>query len=88
MNLRDESRKNWGTANNEHLSLEQINTGALLRLADATEKMAQRYTSLIDERDRLDSMYKAERKISRILERSNAALRGHLKRAKNTGGLK
>lgn len=36
-NYKDESRTNWGTFE-EKLTLEQINTGALLRIADAVEK--------------------------------------------------
>lgn len=45
---RKESRSDWGKemAEKESLSVEQLQTGALLRLADATEMMAKNYTSM------------------------------------------
>lgn len=50
---RDKSRLDWGKDESQGaLTLEQINCGAILRIADATEKMAQRHTQLIEERDR------------------------------------
>lgn len=80
---KEASRDNWGgDAGNAGLSLEQINTGAILRIADAVEKMAQRYTELIAQRDHFERRYGEERNRTERLERSNAALRGHLKRAK------
>ena len=51
---REESRKNWGKDSAQGaLTIEQINTGTLLRIADAVEAMAKRHIELIDERDRL-----------------------------------
>lgn len=49
---RDESRKNYGSSN-DPLSLPQLQAGCLMRIADATEKMAQRHTEL---RKRLAAM--------------------------------
>lgn len=43
---REESKTDWGTHQIGSLNLEQINTGAILRIADATEKMAGNYTAL------------------------------------------
>ena len=41
-NYKQESRKDWGTnQDSELLSIEQINLGAILRIADATEAMAK-----------------------------------------------
>lgn len=79
---REESRKDWGTSSDSALSIEQINSGAILRIADAVEKMARNYSDLID--DRNWQKERADRSLARAdkLERSNAALRGHLKRAK------
>jgi predicted nuclease with TOPRIM domain len=80
---REGSKTNWGSeTGSEGMTLEQINTGCLLRIADATDKMAQRHTELIEQRDRFERWYKNEQKRVEYLERSNAALRGHLKRAK------
>lgn len=81
--FKEESKKSdWGTTTDAPLNIEQINLGAMLRIADATEKMAQRHTELIDQRD----YYKSERdrlwkEVNRI-SHSNAALRGHLRRIK------
>lgn len=78
---KDESRVDWGTGN--IMTIEQINTGALLRIADAVEKMAQNYDGLIRDRD----YYKRESRERGLtidrLKKSNAALRGHLKRRKS-----
>ncbi len=49
---RKESRKDYGQEAEGGLCLDQIRTGALLRIADATELVAKRYQDLIDERDR------------------------------------
>lgn len=78
---KDVSRINWGSEQ-ENFSLDQINTGALLRIADAAEKMAERHTELIRQRDYFEGEAKRLRLIREKLERSNASLRGHLKRAK------
>lgn len=79
---KDSSRRNWGQESGLGLTLEQINTGAMLRIADATEKMAQRHTELIRQRDYFEDEAERLRAICEHLERSNASLRGHLKRAK------
>lgn len=47
-NIKTMSRKEWSHDAN---SLEAINAGSLQRIADATEKMAQRHTELIRQRD-------------------------------------
>lgn len=84
---RDSSKEGWGCTDRQP-TLEQINTGCLMRIADATEKMAQRHIELIEQRDRFERFYRAEQKRTAHLEHSNAALRGHLKRAKrNSHGL-
>lgn len=81
-NYRDESRKDWHTNDNEPLTSEEIRFGAILRIADAAEKMAMNYQKLITERDRYEQGYAlAEKEIAR-LARSNAALRGVIKRIK------
>jgi len=80
---RDESRINWGTESNKGLTLEQINTGALLRIADASEKMAQRHTELIRDRDYWERRCRNAEESLNQERRRTAALRGHLKRAKS-----
>ena len=79
---REESRTNWGTSQDAALTQEQIRTGCFLRIADATEKMAQRHTDLIDERDRLQRQVKRLQERVDFLERSRASLKGKLRSAR------
>lgn len=49
-NFREESRsKNWGVNQDGNMTNEQLQLGCMLRIADATESMAQNYTQM--ERD-------------------------------------
>jgi len=83
---REASKIEWVRSDeNNHFTLEQINAGSFMRIADATEKMAQRHTELIRERDFFEKECTRLRGIRATLERSNAALRGHIKRVKNKG---
>jgi len=79
---REQSKRNWGSDHEDPLTVEQVNCGALLRIADATEKMAQSYQQLISERDSYKKGY--EDRLARIekLKKSNAALRGQITRLK------
>lgn len=81
---REQSRNiNWGTdKTGNSLTLEQINCGSLLRIADAAEIMAKNHQQLIDERDRYKQWYEQERKTNQRLLNSNAGLRGYIKRLK------
>ncbi len=75
---REESRKDYGTTTPGTLDRDQIRTGALLRIADATELMARRHTQLIMERDEYKRFHEeADRKLSAI-KLSNSALRGQI----------
>jgi len=73
---RQASRANWGTASMDALSIEQINCGALLRIADATEQMAQRHTELINARDMYKRWYGEGERARKHAERQLAATRG------------
>lgn len=79
--FREDSRINWGSDRGGR-TLDQINCGALLRIADATEKVAARHTELIQERDYWEQRYLAVDAERNKLFRSNAALRGYIKRLK------
>lgn len=81
-NYKEESKKNWGT-NDKDLTLEQINTGAILRIADATEKMAGNYIQM--ERDLKWYKEKHLEKSNEIarLNRVIATLKGHITKYKN-----
>lgn len=80
MRLRDVSRMDWIA--NEKPTHEDIRTGALMRIADATETMAQEYNRLIRERDMYRRMYRQTNEKADWLARSNAALRGTITRMK------
>lgn len=81
MDLRKGSRLNW-TSNTGNLNVKQIQAGALLRIADATEKMCldrekleRDYHYMRQSRDRYRDLYEKER-------RRNAGLRGYMNRLK------
>ena len=77
--LREKSRRNWGNDSNSN---EQIQLGAILRMADATEKMAQRHTELIRERDQFKASVDYWRTEAERVGRSNNALRGQITKLK------
>ncbi|MFZ3193710.1 MAG: hypothetical protein WA154_10975 [Moraxellaceae bacterium] len=79
--LRAASKIEW-VSTSESLTLEQINTGSLLRIADSLEKVAIRHTELMRERDYWERECRAAREDRDALRRSNASLRGHMKRVK------
>ncbi len=80
--IRDASRSNY-TTKDETPTWQEVRDGALLRIADATEKMAQRHTELISQRDRYEGYYKQEHEIRARAERRIAALQGVITRMKN-----
>lgn len=81
-NYRQQSRDvQWGTEGTAN-SFEQINCGSLLRIADATEKMAMRYTELIDKAERLERSNNYLHTANRQQERSISALKGQITKLK------
>lgn len=75
MSYRIESRKNYGKTvhnANEGLSIEQLNCGSLMRIADSLEIIQQTYKRLIDERDQAIDQKKA---LSVLLTRSDNKIR-------------
>lgn len=82
-NYREASRdKNWGT-NDDNLNRDQINTGSFLRIADAMEFMAKDRLQMERDLDWYKKKYAEHNETIKRLERSNAALKGHIKRLKN-----
>lgn len=78
-NLRETSKREWTHATD---SLEAISTGSLQRIADATEKMAERYTQLLDDNAWLRTEYKRRGERIDSLSRRIAALRGVITKMK------
>jgi hypothetical protein len=85
-NYRTESREQYGQ-NTESglLCADQLKLGAILRIADATEKMAKNYDDLIRDRDHYKSYYYQELTESAKLEKTIAGLRGYITRLKKRG---
>lgn len=84
IDLRKNSRVNWGATvdGNDNPKAEDIRLGCLLRIADATEAMAQNHVRLQAERDRLARRCdQLQAEVDRLV-RQRAALRGAVTRAK------
>lgn len=80
---KEESKKNWGITQIEDLSTEQIQLGAILRIADATEAMAKNHVQLITQRDMYERWYNNEKTSHSTTKRTLIATKGHLTRAQN-----
>lgn len=87
-NFRDESRKDYGAecGNDAGVSIERLNAGSLMRIADATEKMAGNYTRLQNERDIYERWYREGLKTQQRLANQIRALRGAITRMKKAKG--
>ncbi len=83
--FRDRSREAWGREESASLSNDDIKLGAILRIADATEKMAQRHTELIAERDRYERWYRDENSRAESMRRTISSLRGVITKLKKRG---
>jgi hypothetical protein len=89
-NFRDESRGTWGVnlEASENVSNDQLRMGAMLRIADATEKMASNYTNLQNEKDKYERWYRRELESSARMAKRVSALQGvitRMKKAKKEG---
>lgn len=82
---RQESKKDYGVSGVSefaNLNIDQLQIGALLRIADASEKMAVNIIDLQNKLKRTEESLAWSRKRVAYLEKANAALRGHIKRLK------
>jgi hypothetical protein len=75
------SKGDWHSAGGP-VSNEQIKVGALQRIADAAEVMAQNYVKLQDERDKYKRWYEQERQSNERIARRMAALQGVITKLK------
>lgn len=78
MNQREASQKNWKSGN----TIEDINSGSLQRIADATEMMANNYASLITARNTFESLWKREVANRKKLEYQIRGLKGAITKLK------
>lgn len=85
-NLRQDSHKEWASNG----TLNEIDSGSLQRIADATEKMAASYDNLMNNRDLYKRWYEQEQAAKESLTRRVIALRGVITKlkAKLQGGEK
>ena len=81
---RKESKIDWGLNASENYKMNnvELKLGAMLRIADATEVMAQNHIKLQADRDMYKRWYEDENRRRQKLERSNAALRGVINKMK------
>lgn len=81
---RENSRTGWGkNVNGEwNPDLNDIKLGCLLRIADATEAMAKNHVQLQRGLDFYKAAYERANNTNAWLARSNAAMRGYIKRLK------
>lgn len=82
MSLRDESREQY-KQNGEIISLQELKTGCLQRIADAVERMCVDRVKLERDVDMYKKLWTAAVNDRDQLERSNAALRGVVTRRNN-----
>jgi hypothetical protein len=83
MNQREASKKDWAA---NGISMEEINSGSLQRIADATEKMAASYDSLRTDRDYWKAACERAREREAMKDFRIRSLRGVITRMKRKGG--
>lgn len=79
--FKEESKKSWYTT--MPVTNDDLQTGALMRIADATELMASNYVKLQNDYKYMRESRDGWQVDAERLKRSNAALRGHIKRLKH-----
>lgn len=81
--FKDQSRGNWHNEKNQtSATFEQINTGSLQRIADATEAIAKYHVKLIKDRDMYEKLYKEYFSFYQKECKRTAALRGVITKLK------
>lgn len=78
-NQREDSKRNWSSNGR----IEEINSGSLQRIADATEVMAQNYVQLQNDRDMYKRWWQEQQERTEKLRRRVAALQGVITKMKN-----
>jgi hypothetical protein len=78
-----ESRREWGRETNHELSHEDVRLGAILRIADAVEKIAKSYDEMRIDRDWWKGRAGSAEEEIRNLKSVIRGLRGALTKARN-----
>ena len=86
-NYRDESRAGWGVelAEGKTIDQEQIKLGAVLRIADAMEKMTAKYDALVNDRDYYKRTVELMRGTAAYRDKVIAGLRSEITKMKKRG---
>lgn len=82
---KEKSRSDWNTEldNASDLPVEYIQTGCLMRIAEATELMAQNYRQLMEDRDQYKRWYEQKKVEIERLQNEARTLRGVVTRFRN-----
>lgn len=85
-NFKEESRKDWGNefAEGKNLTIEQLNIGCMLRIADATEAMTKNHVQMQYDIDWYKKRVANLEERLKHLDHSNRALRGTITRMKKS----
>lgn len=81
--FREQSRRDWGSRQDINPSNEEIQLGAILRMADATELMASNYKNLQSDLDWYKKMHRQVQETVARRDRQIANLRGQVTKLKN-----
>ena len=84
--FREESKRDYGRVTDAGLNKDELQLGALLRIADATEVMAQNHVKLQNERDMYARWYKDSKARGERMARRIAALQGVITKMKKARG--
>lgn len=77
------SKKDWGKTDTDiNLNLDQINTGSIMRIADAVEKMAMDHDLLIRQRDDFRRWYEDEKAEKEFLLKRISSMKGVITKLK------
>lgn len=85
VNIVEKTKTNWNTEGVNAAGYpgdENMKIGCLQRIASATEAMAQYHVQIIKDLEWYKNAYHERIETIRRMEKSNAALRGHIKRLK------
>jgi septal ring factor EnvC (AmiA/AmiB activator) len=85
--LKEASKVNWCVKvqnAGDYPGDNNLQLGCLMRIADATEMMAKRYTEMQDNLDWYKKKYAEHREEIKRMERQIAAYKGHIRRLKNS----
>lgn len=83
MDQREASRKNWGLFKTDSPTIDELNSGALQRIADATELMATNHIQMSKDLAWYKSQYELRGKILDQFEKKISSYKGVITRMKN-----